>query len=375
MNIRTPMTLALGVLISGCIVQTEAGPRGDPGPPGEPGPIGPPGLPDETVVSELQTSVAKLQAQVDALQSKTDTLQSTADVLQTKVEELDSKNASLQAKVDALEAQATNPDCPIGYASAAKPFVLTNPDSVLCKKGDDEVVKVGAGAAAFWIDRYEVSIWQGTTQKFANVDDSSPAFPKNGQAIEPWVAMSVSAVTPSRYLTWLQAQAACRAGGKRLPQGEEWLAAARGTSDPDLNDGSQNTRCSTNAAAIRPTGGAGDPASTPQADGCFSDWGADDMIGNLREMTDQWYAMLVGPDIYSSWPSVDYGSDQTVGIGPSACLNGPGSGCATQLSVPIPAQFGGSWYGGTDAGLFAVAIDASPASWHEATGLRCVISR
>src|SRR6185503_7301258 len=48
-----------------------------------------------------------------------------------------------------------DPDCPVGYARDT-----TSMTYVMCKKGADEVVKVGRGASAFWIDRYEGSIWQ-----------------------------------------------------------------------------------------------------------------------------------------------------------------------------------------------------------------------
>ncbi|MEI2809787.1 MAG: hypothetical protein V9F00_06170, partial [Nocardioides sp.] len=103
-------------------------------------------MPDESSLSALQTTVAALQAQVQELQSKTATLQSTADALQSKTDKL-------QTRVDALEAQLGDPECPTGYTSIAKPFVPMNLYSVLCKNGDDEIVRIGSGGAAFWIDR------------------------------------------------------------------------------------------------------------------------------------------------------------------------------------------------------------------------------
>src|SRR5262249_16884910 len=48
----------------------------------------------------------------------------------------------------------TFPDCPIGYIRD-----LSVPNIVLCKQGVDEVVKVGRKGSAFWIDRYEASVW------------------------------------------------------------------------------------------------------------------------------------------------------------------------------------------------------------------------
>ena len=66
---------------------------------------------------------------------------------------------ALDQRITKLEAAAASePDCPRGYTKDAAPPNSANPSSVLCKKGVDEVVKVGAGAAAFWIDRYEASV-------------------------------------------------------------------------------------------------------------------------------------------------------------------------------------------------------------------------
>jgi hypothetical protein len=87
----------------------------------------------------------------------------------------------------------------------------------------DEVVKVGFGASAFWIDRYEASIYQnpdGTgTQYGAASQDYPSTFPINGQGAVANLlyAQSVAGRTPSTFLSWFQAARACRASGKRLP--------------------------------------------------------------------------------------------------------------------------------------------------------------
>ena len=75
----------------------------------------------------------------------------------------------------------------------------------LATGGSDQVVKVGMGASAFWIDRYEASVWTTTdgpangAQKFADGDDSSASFPKNGQVLTPLYALSVTDVVPGAY--------------------------------------------------------------------------------------------------------------------------------------------------------------------------------
>ncbi len=349
--------------LGACVVQTDtvSGPKGDDGKQGSPGPKGDPGPATEAGAPDTSA--------LDAIQAKLD---------------------ALQAKVDVLEKQTADPDCPSGYLKVTKPFVSTNPASVLCSKNDDEVVKVGVGGAAFWIDRYEASVWEGGIQRFANGDDSNlgSTFKKNGQSGMPWVATSVSGVTPSRYVTWFQAQAACRAAGKRLSFGEEWFAAARGTNDPPGdNDGSQNMKCNTASSAVpgvRPTGSAGDPTTTEQATGCFSDWGVDDMVGNLWEWTVEWYASvhLLGlthmglaitePDTEAQAPWIDssYSSDRTWGI-----LSAPYDGSSNRRGLPTATLRGGSWLNGSAGGVFALNLNDAPQDIGELFGFRCVLPR
>lgn len=337
MKARSISILLLGFVASGCVVQTEPGPKGDPGPPGD---AGPPGQPDSAALSELQASIKNLQSQIDA-----------------------------------MKVQSATPNCPSGYTMALKPFLPSTPDSVLCTSGDDEIVRVGSGAAAFWIDRFEVSIWDGTMQRFADSDDSNvgATFPKSGQTSTPWLARSVSGVLPAGNVTWFQAQAACRAAGKRLPTDEEWLAAARKTSDPGENNGLQNTKCNTSAAMKRKTGNAGDPSKSGQGSGCFSDWGAEDMAGNVKELVKGSYAIMTQSAI-GKWPEQDYGSDKTVGFDAAACMAGA-TGCDTLLSTPMSLKLGGDFTDGIGAGVFAIQVDSAPSSWHANVGFRCIVPR
>jgi hypothetical protein len=70
--------------------------------------------------------------------------------------------------------------CPVGYTRVA-----TTPHGI-CRRGNDEVVRVGSGASAFWIDRFEASVWNqpdgAGTQYGAGLPYPS-TFPVNGQAI------------------------------------------------------------------------------------------------------------------------------------------------------------------------------------------------
>ena len=105
------------------------------------------------------------------------------------------------------------PECPSGYERDTG-----RADIVLCTNGRDEMVKVGD----FWVDRYEASVWSAadcTGTQYGNTDDWATVagtFPYHGSFTVPLYACSVTGVTPSRYLTWFQAQAACTASGKHL---------------------------------------------------------------------------------------------------------------------------------------------------------------
>ena len=119
------------------------------------------------------------------------------------------------------------PECPEGYTRNTGATGI-----VLCEKGLDQMVKVGN----FWIDRYEISLWENVnctgTQYGASGDDYPGTFPDNGNWTSELYACSIAGVTPSRYVTWFQAQQSCEAAGKDLCTNAEWQAAAAGTSDP-----------------------------------------------------------------------------------------------------------------------------------------------
>src|SRR5207244_1147177 len=96
--------------------------------------------------------------------------------------------------------------------------------------------------SAFWIDRYEASLWQnpdGTGMQYGLVKDDShnAGFTYNGQWIKPLYAVSKPGVAPGTWTDWFQANEACALSGKRLPTGQEWFKAARGTIDPGSSAG------------------------------------------------------------------------------------------------------------------------------------------
>jgi hypothetical protein len=285
----------------------------------------------------------------------------TAAALNKNFTDLQNAINAQQVAINALG----SPDCPSGYARD-----VTATTIVLCKKGSDEVVRVGSGGSAFWIDRYEASIWNrsdGTGKQYGipTAVDYPSSFPVNGQYTVPLYALSIAQVLPSASMTWFQAVAACEASGKRLPNRQEWIRAAKGTIDPGASDGAGGT-CLTAGVQARLTG---------VGNACASSWGAEDMIGNLSEWTDEWYGSLGlrSNDTYGliyRWPGDMFNSDVTNGIISQARTNSDEG-----VGLPAAAYRGGCFVDELSAGLFTLGLISSPNYLQNINGLRCVVPR
>jgi formylglycine-generating enzyme required for sulfatase activity len=277
-------------------------------------------------------------------------------------DDLNTNFANLKAAVDQLK----HPSCPEDYVQDA-----TASGIVLCKKGTDEVVKVGANNTVFWIDRYEASIWAaanpaiGTTTQFGTTAADYPAsFPANGEYTQPLYALSLPSVAPCLYATWFQAETACEASGKRLPTGQEWLRAARGTVDSGTAS-TTGPECNCLAySAIRNTG---------LGSACKSAWGAQDMIGNVPEWTAEWFAGVASSSPFgalTTWPGADFKGDGNWNIASSAA----DSSGNWVVGLPVAARRGGgeATAGSATYGRFALDLRVSPAGY---AGFRCVLTR
>ncbi len=261
------------------------------------------------------------------------------------------------------------PECPVGYERAAAA------DAVLCRRElragvFDDLVRVGAGEGAFWIDRFEAGVWTSADAvggRLGAIEDDYPAsFPDDGQWSAAAYARSVEGVGPSRYLTWFQAHEACRASGKRLPRMAEWFLAARGTPDPGASDGTGGT-CRTTGDGLRLGYGAADSA------GCASAAGARDLIGGVAEMVEDWYALLSTDPGASlgTWPAA-FGQDSTAGFAGTLIVDGAST---TGTGLPAMVLRGGDASQGTEAGVLTVDARYAPSYAGPFAGFRCVVTR
>ncbi len=232
-----------------------------------------------------------------------------------KFKKLKQQVAELQQKVDALQLQPgpqgpQGPEGPQGQPGSAP----------ACQGNGSGDEMVAAGSVC--IDRYEVSVWSSPTGGF-QYGVSSDNYPcnDNGQNCTNIYGRSVPGVTPSRFITWFQAQQALANSGKRLPSNAEWQQAAAGTPD--------SAACNVSTGSVANTG------ANP---GCVSRFGANDMVGNLWEWVADWVpASAAAP----GWGTF---SDDAMGLsGASTTATGPGA--------PIR---GGRFDNGTAAGPFAV---------------------
>lgn len=247
-------------------------------------------------------------------------------VTNKKFKKLKKQFKELKKQVDQL-ARQPGPPGPPGSAPA-------------CQGNGSGDQMVAAGAVC--IDKYEVSVWStptGGTQYGVSSDD----YPCGnlGQNCADIYARSVPGVTPSRFITYFQAQQALANVGKRLPTNGEWQQAVAGTPD---DTGPGTTPCNTRSGAVQSTG------ANP---GCVSRFGANDMVGNLAEWVGDWVPASSG---CLTWGSSD---DLMCLFGASTSVQGPGA-----------LLRGGVFFDAAGTGPLAVTGSDRPANSSNGYGFR-----
>lgn len=255
----------------------------------------------------------------------------------------------------------------MGGSPALPEGALLLAEPAAAKKCKGDAVQVGGAC----VDKYEASVWEiapanttlikkvqkskvtsaadlaGATQRGATADDYGAGCPDTANGCTDFYAVSIAGVTPSAYLTWFQAAAACRNAGKRLATNQEWQMAALGTPDPGTDNGTSDCNISA-AGTVRNTGSRSSRVS---------DVGAFDLVGNLWE----WVADLV--DLASAgctnW-SATFGGD-------ISCLGGS----AINSQLPGALLRGGNFSLGASSGVFAANGSVVPSSATPLIGFRC----
>ncbi|MCI0528870.1 MAG: formylglycine-generating enzyme family protein [Nitrospira sp.] len=221
------------------------------------------------------------------------------------------------------------------------------------------------------VDIYEVSVWSkppkenGTPQgsQFGATTDNYPCSDNGNDCSKAGTkiyAVSAKGVTPSRFITWFQAQQACANVEKRLLRNGEWQMAAAGT-PTDYEPGADNgtTDCNTSTAAAVVTTGS--------RSRCVSNWRVFDMVGNLAEWVEEW--IQDNEDIDGGTTSTAlYGNDTIFGIDE-----------AFPVTDRFPAAIlrGGHFLGAGPAqdGVFWLDACSTPSETSGAFGFRCGVHR
>jgi formylglycine-generating enzyme required for sulfatase activity len=274
---------------------------------------------------------------------------------------------------------------------------------------NDEMVPVGN----YCVDKYEASVWSdraatgtayftdGTSGDYNYASNAAPNFNRDGTftSTPKYYAVSKAGVMPSRGITWFQAVQTCAASGKELIPDSIWQMAAAGTVDPGASSGTGGTsggsatdavaaKCNTSAnggsgnwtissGGARYTNRAG--ATLKGATACISQWGAQDMVGNLWEWTN--YQGQAGVKTGTAFAQGEAGSPLMLGKDDKTWnLNGSaygynGTTYAWLNNAPAAAVRGGVWHNGVDGGVFALILYNAPSNSHWAFGFRCARRR
>ena len=190
------------------------------------------------------------------------------------------------------------------------------------------------------VDKYEASIWDARTGG-SQITGAIPCDASGRDCMGVIFARSVAGVAPRGDITYFQAQQALANSGKRLPTNAEWQTAVAGTPDTGASDNGTSD-CNVDST--------NNVANTGSRTSCISDWGVNDMVGNLYEWVGDWDEQADGCGLWLN--------DET-------CF-----GDASPSRLPGALIRGGDFSGGSFAGPFAVDASQPPSSSLSSVGFR-----
>ncbi len=240
-----------------------------------------------------------------------------------------------------------------------------------CPTNAGEMVQIGK----LCVDKYEASVFDNAAGEgfqyglianiTENVDDYLCDDDGNNcsgsDALSNIYAHSKAGVEPSTSITWFQATQACANVGKRLLTNAEWQMVAAGTPDPGAED-DDTTSCATK----EPTTGTV-VVLTGSRSACVSNWGVNDMVGNVNEWVADWIQGNSNDTaLNNSTASSAFGDDAMVNV------NAPDTATsAFPAAIYRGGRAGASGNAGTGPGVFAFYANSSPAGFDDQLGFRC----
>lgn len=147
--------------------------------------------------------------------------------------------------------------------------------------------------SAFWLDMYAV-----TNRRYRQCAEAGGCtLPKDRAAYDD----PTRAEYPVSNVTWTQARGYCRWLGKRLPTEAEWEKAARGTDGRLYPWGNSDEVFKARARTVEQKVVKNGTGPVGSMDFAVSPYGVADLVGNVSEWVNDWYA----EDYYRSAPARD----------------------------------------------------------------------